>query len=100
MSKARAFVTEAEAFLARLNHDALYAFARTCTEALEQILQKGFDAVNEGFNPDEGTQPINLIREKLFPVFEDKLERSKAAYRAGVSAARETVAAGAEEAED
>jgi hypothetical protein len=30
---------------------------------------------------------------------EDKLERSKAAYRAGVSAARETVEAGAEEAE-
>jgi hypothetical protein len=31
---------------------------------------------------------------------EEKLERSKSAYRAGVSAARETVAAGAEEAED
>ena len=31
---------------------------------------------------------------------EDRLERSKAAYRAGISAARESVATTAEEAED
>ncbi|MDT8391418.1 MAG: hypothetical protein RRC34_13015 [Lentisphaeria bacterium] len=67
------FVSEAEVFLARLSHEELYAFARTCTEKLEEILRQGFAAVNEGFNPDEGTKPINLIREKLFPVFGSKL---------------------------
>lgn len=68
------FVTEAEAFLARLSHEDLYGFARTCTDKLEEILQNGFAALNEGFNQDEGTKPINLIREKLFPVFENRLE--------------------------
>jgi len=70
------FVTEFETFLVRLSHEALFAYARTCTEKLEEIRQAGFDAVNEGFNPDQGTKPINLIPDKFFPVFANQLESS------------------------
>lgn len=67
------FAAEAETLLQSLSPEELYAFAGVCTAKLEEILAQGFATVNEGFNPDEGTKPINLIREKLFPVFEERL---------------------------
>jgi hypothetical protein len=70
------FAVEADAFLSHCSPEELYAFAGECTAKLEEILAQGFAAVNEGFNPDEGTKPINLIRDKLFPVFEQKLPSS------------------------
>jgi hypothetical protein len=68
------FTLEAEAYLNQLTETELFEFTATCTDKLEEVLLQGFDNVNEGFNPYEGTKPINLIREKLFPVFERKLE--------------------------
>lgn len=52
----------------------LFRFAAACTGELQHLLEEGFDSVNEGFNPDEGTKPIVLIRERLLPVFAGQLD--------------------------
>ncbi len=53
-----------------------------------------YDEVREAINT--GRSAASEAREEL----QDKLQRSKTAYRAGVAAAREAVVAGADEAED
>jgi hypothetical protein len=67
------FTTEMEQVLDRAGVDGLFRLADTCTRHLQTLLEEGFDNVNEGFNPEEGTKPIVLIREKLLPVFADEL---------------------------
>ncbi len=60
-------------------------------EAAREGVQTRFDGVKEAV--EAGRTAASERRTDL----EKKLERSKAAYRAGVAAARETIAAGADE---
>ena len=57
-------------------------------------------AQKKGVTLSELTELAKARAEKLRPELEKKLETSKAAYRAGIDAARETVADGAEDDED
>lgn len=71
----------------------------------QRQLEERLDDAREGVSSryDDVREAVSAGREAAVAArtdLEGKLERSKAAYRAGVSAARETVAAGAEEAED
>ena len=71
----------------------------------QRQLEERLDDAREGVSTryDDVRDAVSAGREAAIAAradLEGKLERSKAAYRAGVSAARETVAAGAEEAED
>jgi gas vesicle protein len=71
----------------------------------QRQLEDRLDEAREGVagRYDEVRDAVKAGREAAVSArsdLETKLERSKAAYRAGVTAARETVAAGADEAED
>ncbi len=71
----------------------------------QRHLEDRLDDVRDGVagRYDEVRDAVSAGREAAVTARSDleaKLERSKAAYRAGVAAARETVAAGAEETED
>lgn len=71
---------------------------REAQRQLEGRLDEARDGVAARY--DEVRDAVNQGRSAAVEAraeLEDRLERSKAAYRAGVSAARETVAAGAEE---
>lgn len=68
----------------------------------QRQLEERLDEAREGVTTryDEVREAVTAGREAAVDArhdLEGKLERSKAAYRAGVSAARETVAAGADE---
>ncbi|MDX1494979.1 MAG: hypothetical protein R3253_13005, partial [Longimicrobiales bacterium] len=68
-------------------------------------LEERLDEAREGVQGryDEIRDAVNAGRDAAVEArtdLEKKLERSKAAYKAGVNAARETVAAGADESED
>jgi gas vesicle protein len=74
---------------------------RTAQRQLEERLDDAREGVTSRY--DDVRDAVRAGREAAVSArtdLEDKLERSKAAYRAGVTAARETVAAGAEESED
>ena len=71
----------------------------------QRQLEERLDVAREGVSGryEEVRDAVNAGRSAAVEArgeLEDKLERSKKAYRAGVSAARETVAAGAADAED
>ena len=71
----------------------------------QRQLEERMDEAREGVSAryDDVREAVRTGRDAAVAAradLEGKLERSKAAYRAGVSAARETVAAGAEENED
>jgi hypothetical protein len=68
------FTQRINQFLDQSDPPELFRFAGTCTSVLQNLLEEGFDSVNEGFNPDEGTKPIVLIRERLLPVFSSQLQ--------------------------
>lgn len=74
---------------------------REAQRQLEERLDEAREGVQSRY--DEVRDAVNAGRDAAVEArtdLEGKLERSKAAYRAGVSAARETVVAGAEEPED
>ena len=71
----------------------------------QRQLEERLDVAREGVagRYEEVRDAVNAGRSAAVDArgeLEDKLERSKKAYRAGVSAARETVAAGAADTED
>jgi gas vesicle protein len=71
----------------------------------QRQLEERLDDAREGVSTryDEVRDAVNAGREAAISArsdLQDKLDRSKAAYRAGVSAAQDTVTAGTEEAED
>lgn len=71
---------------------------RDAQRQLEERLDEARDEVSTRY--DEVRDAVNQGRDAAIEArveLEDRLDRSKAAYRAGVTAARETVAAGAEE---
>ena len=78
---------------------------REAIDALVELISTGGDAALTRY-ADERLAPAyrdRIGREAAIDArqdLEEKLERSKAAYRAGVAAARETVTAGAEDAEE
>jgi len=83
----------------------LRAAAEERVRDAQRQLEERLDDAREGVSGryDEVRDAVKAGREAAVAArsdLESKLERSKAAYRAGVSAARETVAAGAEETED
>lgn len=74
---------------------------REAQRQLEERLEEARDGVASRY--EEVLEAVSSGRTAAVDArsdLEDKLHRSKAAYRAGVTAAREAVAAGAEEAED
>ena len=74
---------------------------RDAQRQLEERLDDARDGASTRY--DDVRDAVSAGREAAVTArsdLEEKLERSKAAYRAGVSAARETVTAEAEEAED
>lgn len=62
------FLTQFQAWADQASAAELCQLAHDASQALEGILEQGFTTVNEGFNPDEGTKPIVLIREQLLPL--------------------------------
>lgn len=74
---------------------------REAQQQLEERLEEARDGVQSRYEDvreaiDAGRAAATEARSEL----QDKLQRSKAAYRAGAEAAREVVAAGAEEEEE
>jgi gas vesicle protein len=83
----------------------LRAAAEERVKDAQRQLEDRLDVAREGVASryDEVRDAVNAGRSAAVDAREElelKLERSKAAYRAGVSAARETVAAGAQDTED
>lgn len=68
------FISEFETHVNAMDASGVFRLARACTLKLEDVLQQGFEEVNEGFNPGEGTQPIVLVRASLLPVLSELLE--------------------------
>ncbi len=64
------------AWLNRCSEEELFDLVNACKDALSDIIAQGFTEVNEGFDPEAGTKPIILIRERLLSIFSDRLKSS------------------------
>lgn len=67
------FNNDVNSYLGECSHEELIELAKKFTVALGSIIQNGFSDINEGFDPEAGTKPIILVREKLLAILSDRL---------------------------